>query len=138
MSAELLDPTQLHWSQFWVIECNERQVACGQLRRYPGATELGSLVVATSWRTQGLGKCLAKHLIQQATKPLYLACGARLVPFYTHLGFVPIPWLALPCSLKLKFGFSKLATTLLLRHLVFMQYLSGVEQSRHSPLVKQF
>ena len=121
--AEPLDPTQLHWSQFWVIECNGRLVACGQLRRFTGVQELGSLVVAPGWRAQGLGIRLGKHLIEQATEPLYLACGARLVPFYARLGFVPIPWLALPCPLKLKFGFSILATTMLLRHLVFMQYL---------------
>lgn len=122
--AEPLDPTQLHWSQFWVIETDRRLVAIGQLRRYSGTQELGSLVVAPSWRGQGLGTLLVQHLSGQATAPLYLACGARLIPFYARLGFVPIPWLALPCPLKLKFGFSKLLTTLLLRHLVFMQYLS--------------
>lgn len=125
MSTELLDPTQLHWSQFWVIEMNRCLVACGQLRRYRGAMELGSLVVATEKRGQGLGTRLVQHLIEQATAPLYLACGARLMPFYARLGFVPIKWLLLPCPLKLKFGLSKLLTTLLLRHLVFMQYLSS-------------
>jgi amino-acid N-acetyltransferase len=122
--AEMLDPTQLYWSQFWVIECSGHLVACGQLRSYPGAQELGSLVVAPAMRDRGFGKCLAKYLVQQASQPLYLACGARLVPFYAGLGFVPIPWIALPCPLKLKFAFSKLLTTLLLRHLVIMQYCS--------------
>ena len=36
MSTELLDPTQLHWSQFWVIETNKCLVACEQLRRHLG------------------------------------------------------------------------------------------------------
>ena len=122
MSTELLDPTQLHWSQFWVISKNRYLVAIGQLRRHPGVQELGSLVVAPILRGQGLGTYLVQHLIGRATAPLYLSCGARLIPFYARLGFVPIPWLALPCPLKLKFGFSKLLTTLLRKHLVFMQY----------------
>lgn len=71
MSTELLDPTQLHWSQFWVIEMNRCLVACGQLRRYSGTQELGSLVVAPSWRGQGLGTLLVQHLSGQATAPLY-------------------------------------------------------------------
>ncbi|WP_365670013.1 hypothetical protein [Okeania sp. SIO3I5] len=29
-----LDPTQLRWQQFWVIECEEKLVACGQLRNF--------------------------------------------------------------------------------------------------------
>ncbi len=47
------------------------------------------------------------------------------MPFYARLGFVPIPWLLVPGPLKIKFGLSKLLTTLLRRHLVFMQYLSS-------------
>jgi len=70
----MLDPTQLRWSQFWVVECNEHLVACGQLRSFADAQELGSLVVLSPWRDQGLGMCLTQHLIQQATQPLYLEC----------------------------------------------------------------
>ena len=35
-----LDPTQLRWQQFWVIECRGDLVACGQLRNFAGAQEL--------------------------------------------------------------------------------------------------
>jgi len=108
-----LDPTQLRWSQFWVIECEGRLVACGQLRSFPGAQELGSLVVAPDWRGRGLGTGLTKHLIQKATQPLYLEClGPRLAKFYTRFGFVAIPWRKLPRSLKWKFGPSAVAATL--------------------------
>lgn len=108
-----LDPTQIHWSQFWVIESKQRLVACGQLRCFPGAQELGSLVVAPAWRNRGLGTYLVKHLIQEATQPLYLEClGSRLAQFYTRFGFVPISWQELPQPLKWKFGFSTLVSTL--------------------------
>ncbi|MEG4964775.1 GNAT family N-acetyltransferase, partial [Microcoleus sp. K4-C2] len=80
-----LDPTQLRWEQFWVIECEGKLAACGQLRNFAGAQELGSLVVAKDWRDRGLGSYLTTYLIQQATEPLYLEClGKRLASFYTR------------------------------------------------------
>jgi amino-acid N-acetyltransferase len=75
--SEKLDPTQLRWQQFWVIEREGQLVACGQLRNFPGAQELSSLVVVPAWRDRGLGTYLTKHLIQQATEPLYLECLGR-------------------------------------------------------------
>jgi amino-acid N-acetyltransferase len=119
-----LDPTQLRWSQFWVIECKGSLVACGQLRCFSGAQELGSLVVIPAWRGQGLGSYLLKHLIQEATAPLYLECvGSRLANFYTGFGFVPIAWQELPQSLKLKFGFSQVISRLLpIFPVTIMQY----------------
>jgi amino-acid N-acetyltransferase len=128
LSAKL-DPTQLRWSQFWVIECERRLVACGQLRSFSGAQELGSLVVAPGWRGQGLGSYLVKHLIQEATQPLYLEClGSRLAQFYTRFGFVAIAWQQLPQSLKWKFGVSQLASKLSpLISVTIMQYQGSGE-----------
>jgi amino-acid N-acetyltransferase len=113
LSAKL-DPTQLRWSQFSVVECEGYVVACGQLRSFLGAQELGSLVVKSAWRGRGLGSYLVKHLIQEATEPLYLEClGDQLAAFYTRFGFVAIAWQELPQSLKWKFGISQLASKLL-------------------------
>lgn len=112
LSAKL-DPTQIRWSQFWVIECEGRLVACGQLRSFPEAQELGSLVIARAWRGRGLGSYLVQHLIQEATQPLYLEClGSKLAQFYTRFGFVPVSWQELPPPLKRKFGLSKLVSTI--------------------------
>ena len=148
-----LDPTQLNWRQFWVIECDallyetlrERQaqgktyggqslrnlVACGQLRNFSGAQELGSLVVASAWRGRGLATLLTQHLIKTATQPLYLEClGQRLAQFYSRFGFVPISFEDLPqfpqtsglSTLKQKFRFSQLAKRLFRVPVVFMEY----------------
>ncbi|CBN59259.1 MULTISPECIES: GNAT family N-acetyltransferase [Kamptonema] len=122
LSAKL-DPTQLRWQQFWAIECEGNLVACGQLRNFSGVQELGSLVVAKSWRSRGLGTYLTTYLIQQATQPLYLEClGKRLENFYVRFGFVPISWEEVPQSLKFKFGVSQLAKNLLRVPVVIMQY----------------
>ncbi len=118
-----LDPTQLRWQQFWVIEFEKQVIACGQLRSFGEAQELGSLVVAKQWRDRGLGSVLVKHLIQAATQPLYLEClGQRLAEYYQHFGFEPVAWDALPRSLQRKFGTSKKLATLLRLPLVIMHH----------------
>ncbi|BAY77560.1 GCN5-related N-acetyltransferase [Nostoc linckia NIES-25] len=133
-----LDPTQLNWQQFWVIECDaysgqsrRHLVACGQLRNFSGAQELGSLVVAPPWRGRGLGTLLTQHLINTSQQPLYLEClGQRLAEFYSRFGFVPISFADLPelpktkfsSALKDKFRFSQLAKKLFRVPVVFMEY----------------
>lgn len=108
--SAMLDPTQLRAAQFWLIECDRHVVACGQLRSFPGAQELGSVVVVPAWRERGLGTLMVEHLIAQATQPLYLEClGGRLARFYHRFGFVSVSWHELPRSLKFKFGLSALA-----------------------------
>lgn len=121
--AAKLDPTQLRWQQFWIIEYEKQIVACGQLRTFPKAQELGSVVVKPTWRGQGLGTFLVKHLIQEATQPLYLEClGSRLARFYERFGFTAIAWQNLPQPLKFKFSLSALAATLLRIPVIIMQY----------------
>ena len=118
-----LDPTQLRWEQFWVIECGGNLAACGQLRNFAGAQELGSLVVAKDWRDRGLGIYLTKYLIEQATQPLYLEClGKGLASFYTRFGFVEVSVQDLPQSLKFKFGLSQLGKILFRIPVTIMQY----------------
>jgi amino-acid N-acetyltransferase len=109
-----LDPTQLRWQQFWVIEYQQEVIACGQLRSFECAQELGSLVVAETWRDRGLGSLLTQHLIAEATQPLYLEClGKPLVQFYARFGFVPVEWKNLPRSLQAKFRLSHWAKRIL-------------------------
>lgn len=121
--SEKLDPTQIRWQQFWLIECNSQIVACGQLRHFYQAQELSSLIVVPAWRKQGLGTALTQHLIQAATEPLYLEClGKKLAAFYTHRGFVPVSWQDLPKSLKPKFGLTQLARKFLKIPVIIMQY----------------
>lgn len=121
-----LDPTQLRAEQFWVVESEEKIVACGQLRNFEGAQELGSLVVASAWQGRGLGTFLSNHLIEEATKPLYLEClGKNLEEFYSGFGFVAISWEELPQSLKFKFGLSEMGRKLLKIPVILMEYRGG-------------
>ncbi|MBD2437439.1 GNAT family N-acetyltransferase [Nostoc sp. FACHB-110] len=127
LSAKL-DPTQLRWQQFWIIESDSKLIACGQLRSFFGVQELGSLVVAPAWRSRGLGSLLTQYLINQAKEPLYLEClGEKLAKFYSRFGFVPVAFEDLPQSLKQKFRVSHLAKRLVKVPVVFMQYRKKYE-----------
>ncbi len=118
-----LDPTQLKWQQFWVIECDRKIAACGQLRNFTQAQELGSLVVTKKWRNRGLGSFLTQHLIEQATQPLYLEClGKKLIDYYQKFGFKIIDFQDLPVSLKSKFKISQLGKQLIGVPVTFMKH----------------
>ena len=123
--AARLDPTQLRWPQFWLVEHAGRVVACGQLRRFPGAQELGSLVVVPSWQGRGLGTALIRQLVQDATGPLYLECQGGLISYYRRFGFVPIAWRRVAGPLRLKFGLSRVVSGLFGQPVASMQYRPG-------------
>ncbi|PZV10646.1 MAG: hypothetical protein DCF22_16115 [Leptolyngbya sp.] len=78
------------WENFWVIEQNDRLVACAKLRCYSRYSVLNDLFVVPELRDQGLGSYLIATLGKKATKPLYLTCLPSLVQFYMRLGFTPI------------------------------------------------
>ena len=110
--AARLDPTQLRWPQFLVIVCDGELIACGQLRRFRGAQELGSLAVVPAWQGRGLGGVLVRELVRRATGPLFLECRGALVSYYMRFGFVPVSWRAVPGPLKWKFGLTHLFSVL--------------------------
>ena len=78
------------WADFWVIEQNDRLVACAKLRCYSRYSVLNDLFVVPGLRDRGLGSYLIANLGKKATKPLYLTCLPSLVSFYMRLGFTPI------------------------------------------------
>ncbi len=123
-----LDPNQLKWQQFWVIECDGRLIALGQLRKFHLAQELGSLFVVKKWRKQGLGNFIMQHLISQATQPLYLKCvNHQLVNFYNQRGFIPVDFNDLPSSLKHKFRLSQARKKFLNGFVLFMKYQTDLD-----------
>ena len=118
-----LDPTQIRWSQFWVVEKDGRVVGCGQLRQFEDAQELGSLVIARSHRHQGLGRTLTHHLSQQASNSLYLEClGQKRVEFYERLGFTVADLDDIAPSLRPKFTLTQRLARFLPIPLAVMRY----------------
>ncbi len=88
--------SQSGWKHFWVIESGDSLIACAKLCQYHNYAILYDVYVVPTWRRQGLGSYLVQALSQQATKPLYLACFTKTVPFYARLGFISISPRKLP------------------------------------------
>lgn len=113
---ERMDPTQLETANFLVAVTAEadhpRIIGCGQIREYPGARELGSLVVEPDWRGRGVGSTLVYWLLAGTADEVYLVCRTELVSYYRRFGFEPVDWTELPPALKLKFGLSRLLSLL--------------------------
>lgn len=78
------------WQNYWVIEQSNLIIACGKLTCYRTYVVLSDVVVSPAHRQQGVGSFLVKSFIQQAKKPLYLACFPNRVRFYQRLQFVPV------------------------------------------------
>jgi amino-acid N-acetyltransferase len=123
-----LDPTGIEPSRFHVVECEEKVIACGQLRPFVDALELGSLVVSPAWRGRGIGTALTRYLIERADRPLYLEClGSRLVAFYSHFGFVPVAIEELPAAIARKFRTTAAIARLFGLPLTIMHYRGGTD-----------
>lgn len=126
-----LDPTGIEPSRFHVVEREGKVIACGQLRPFADALELGSLVVDPAWRGQGLGTWLTRYLIDragsgampEAFRPLYLEClGSKLVNFYSRFGFVPVAIGELPPLIARKFRTTAAIARLFALPLTIMHY----------------
>jgi amino-acid N-acetyltransferase len=100
--AERLDPTSLDWRHFLVAERDRQIVGIGQIKDYPGAQELGSLVVLPAYRGQGIAAALIAALEARAGRPLYLLCQDKMTTYYAQFGYRTIAWLDAPVILKLK------------------------------------
>ncbi|NJR40158.1 MAG: GNAT family N-acetyltransferase [Leptolyngbyaceae cyanobacterium CSU_1_4] len=94
------------WKKFWIIEQEGRIVACGKLCHSDTYSVLYDVIVLSQYRRQGIGSALVKHVIQHASKPLYLACFPDKIGFYTQLGFTPARSSELSFVLRHELGIS--------------------------------
>jgi N-acetylglutamate synthase-like GNAT family acetyltransferase len=122
--AERLDPFNVHWENFLVAETDGRIIGIGQVKPYPDARELGSLVVTADQRQTGVGAAIIKALIARerahSAGPLYLFCLAFREPYYAKFGFRRVAGDELPSSLKKKFRLGSIVTRLIRQPLVVM------------------
>lgn len=126
--AERLDPFNVHWENFLVAEANGRIIGIGQVKPYPNARELGSLVVAADQRQTGVGAALINALIARETGPLYLFCLAFREPYYAKFGFRSITADQLPTSLQKKYRAGKFFTRLFRQRLIVMGRAAEAQQ----------
>jgi N-acetylglutamate synthase-like GNAT family acetyltransferase len=107
------------WQSYWVVECNRRLIACGQLNHFMGYSVLSDVVVTPAKRQQGIGSFLVASIAQIAacaeSQPLYLACEPNLARFYQNLGFSVIESRWLMPDLKRELGLDQQSNLLALR-----------------------
>lgn len=124
--AERLDPFNVHWENFLVAETNGRIIGIGQIKPYPGARELGSLVVAADQRQTGVGAAIINALIARENGPLYLFCLAFRESYYAKFGFLSITVNDLPPALKSKYTLGKFFARLFRQRLIVMYRAADV------------
>lgn len=91
VTSECLNPRDVHWQNFLIVEQDDRIVGIGQIRLHGTVKELGSLVVTPEMRGQGIGAALVRALEARAGLPLYLMCASHNVPYYRRLGYHDLP-----------------------------------------------
>ena len=101
-----LDITSLKWQNFRVAEHDGHIVGIGQVKRYPNANEIGSLVTLHEYRGLGIAGTLIHQLEKQVGFPLYLLCEAKMEAYYKRFGYQIISWFDAPTALKLKTSFA--------------------------------
>jgi N-acetylglutamate synthase-like GNAT family acetyltransferase len=97
--GERVKPFGLHWQNFIVAETDKRLVGAVQIRTHrDGSLELGSLVVETASRGQGIAARLIERLLADRPQRVLMITGRKYADHYVRWGFKPIaPALAPPC-----------------------------------------
>uniref|UniRef100_A0A832H1R2 N-acetyltransferase n=1 Tax=Oscillatoriales cyanobacterium SpSt-402 TaxID=2282168 RepID=A0A832H1R2_9CYAN len=101
----LLIPTEplFNWSMYWVVEHNQRPVACAALSHFGDFCVLYHVVVEKQWRRRSLATCLIRQFMKDVQQPIYLVCKPKLIDFYARLGFMSVSWKHLSKPLKTHF-----------------------------------
>ncbi|EKQ68566.1 acetyltransferase, N-acetylglutamate synthase [Leptolyngbyaceae cyanobacterium JSC-12] len=101
----VLIPTEplFNWSMYWVVEHNQRPVACAAMSHFSDFYVLYHVVVDQKWRRRSLASCLIRQIVKDLKQPVYLVCKPKLAGFYANLGFVSVSWKYLSKPLQIHF-----------------------------------
>ncbi len=92
------------WQHYWVMEREQRLIACSRLTCHHTYAVLSDVVVAADWRQLGVGSQLLSGITLPSDRPIYLACRSELVEFYQRFGFQPFCPKALTAYLRRELG----------------------------------
>jgi N-acetylglutamate synthase-like GNAT family acetyltransferase len=102
--GERIKPFGLAWPNFVVAEQSGRLVGAVQLRSHrDGSLELGSLVVASALRKQGIAARLIDRRLKDVTGRVLIITGRRYADHYRRWGFARITPAAAPASIRLHY-----------------------------------
>lgn len=98
-----INPTGLDWRRFLVaVSAGGDLLGCGQIKAHgDGSIELASIAVQEFARGRGIARAVIEKLLtQEARRPVYLMCRARLEPLYEKFGFRTIGFEDMPRYFK--------------------------------------
>ena len=111
MAGERLRPYDRNWRNFIVAEHDGRVVGAGQMRQHAdGARELGSLVVAPSYRNRGLGSWLVGVLMSRHRNDrVYIITGRRHAEHFAQWDFGPVRPSDAPICIRINYYLGQIA-----------------------------
>lgn len=102
--SERVNPTGLHWQNFVVAESDGRIVGAAQIRKHKDRSrELASLVVAQSWRRQGLAARLIETLLASEHGQLFVITSERRSAYFARWRFQPADRSRAPWPVRLNY-----------------------------------
>lgn len=107
--SERLNPNRLHYENFAVAVSGGELIGASQIRRHKdGSRELGSVVVARSWRGRGISAAIIEWLLKQETGTLFAITRRKHAGHYTHFGFAAVPARGAPRAVRLNYRMGSL------------------------------
>lgn len=97
-----INPRDLNWRRFLVVDDNGEVVACAQVRVHKqGTRELASVAVLEARRGEGLGRRISEAAIaREPRRPLFLYAEADNVPYWSRFAFVEVDDDGLPPDIR--------------------------------------
>ena len=110
VQGERLNPTDLRWSNFMVAVTEGGIVGAVQMRKHTdGSRELGSLVVASELRGQGIAKRLIDALLAAEPGPVWMITWDGFAHACARWGFRPIDPRSAPVKVRRNWRLGSLA-----------------------------
>ncbi|MGL5941689.1 MAG: GNAT family N-acetyltransferase [Waterburya sp.] len=85
---------------YWIILYRNKIVGVTMIKMEKHYSKLLFLLIQPKHRKQGLGSYLLYKATENAQKPIYLFCFAKLESFYRRLGFISIGRRQIPAELR--------------------------------------
>ncbi|MCI0399425.1 MAG: GNAT family N-acetyltransferase [Chloroflexi bacterium] len=109
-----INPRNLHWSRFLVVEDSGKIVGMRQVKVHKGGTrEVASGFVRPEYRRQGLSAQLMNEILARESGPLYLLCDKKWSPYYEQFGFRHVAIADLPADFRREYRIARTITGLM-------------------------
>jgi amino-acid N-acetyltransferase len=112
--GERLNPNHLHYENFAVAVSGGELIGASQIRRHKdGSRELGSVVVARSWRGHGISAAIIEWLLRDETGTLFAITRRKHADHYARFGFAAVPAREAPRAVRRNYRLGSMVGTVM-------------------------